>query len=68
MSYRQEPVLPADLEDSGETSDWNAKVLRELARQLGFGNDFYYPLLGAAQQFERINCALNKTETERAEG
>ena len=47
-----EPMLPTELEDSydiGAEQDWTARALRELARQLGVGNDYYYPLIGAAQ-------------------
>lgn len=51
------PFLPADLEDAatGKEEDaaaWYAKALRSLASQLGLGNDFFYPLLGAAQILE----------------
>ena len=46
-----EPRLSADLEDDNDARDdrcWHGDALRLLARQLGVGNDFYFPLLGAA--------------------
>lgn len=54
---QHEPFLTADLEDAatGKEEDaavWYAKALRSLAAQLGLGNDFFYPLIGAAQILE----------------
>ena len=47
------PFLTADLEDGAtEESEWIVKVLRSLAAQLGVVNDFYFPLLSAAQHIE----------------
>ena len=46
-----EPRLASEFD--GDTSGcdercWHGDVLRLLAMQLGVGNDFYFPLLGAA--------------------
>lgn len=47
------PRLPLELElDESPEPVWSPKALRELARQLGRGNDFYFPLLGAARLIE----------------
>jgi hypothetical protein len=49
MTRNWEPTLPVELEnDLGPPQEWTARVLTELARQLGVGNDYYYPLLSAA--------------------
>ena len=50
-----EPFLPPDLmtdDDSSDKSDWHERALLSLATQLGVGNDFYYPLLGAASKLK----------------
>jgi hypothetical protein len=58
-----EPVLPAHLKDSagdGER-DWNPKALEALAQQLTVANDFYRPLMAAAQELRdlrSVNAAL----------
>ena len=50
----EEPRMPADLErlypaEMPVTARiYYPAMLRNLAAQLGIGNDFYYPLLGAA--------------------
>ena len=54
MMTMQEPFLPAQLEDDepaneAEAREWTARALNELAVQLGIMNDYYYPLIGAAQ-------------------
>jgi hypothetical protein len=54
MPLRQipEPCLTVDLEDSAERTgehEWYAAALIELSRQLGVGNDYYFPLRGAAE-------------------
>lgn len=43
-----EPFLPSDLYDRTEYDGWHADALYCLAKQLGVGNDFYYPLISAA--------------------
>ncbi len=53
MHHIVEPRLSISLEDSEDfSSDWTTAALRELARQLGTANDFYFPLLGAARHIE----------------
>jgi hypothetical protein len=50
-----EPRLTAEFENPDDKTperEWHAKVLRLLAQQLGVMNDFYFPLLGAAQLLE----------------
>lgn len=52
-----EPMLTTELEETAGQEDtdnvlWCASVLRELARQLGFANDYYYPLLTGSQMLE----------------
>jgi hypothetical protein len=51
-----EPVLPADLKGSasGEDRDWNARALEALAKQLTAANDFYNPLIAAAQELRDL--------------
>ena len=54
MPLRQipEPCLTVDLEDSAERigeHEWYAAALIELSRQLGVGNDYYFPLCDAAE-------------------
>ncbi len=47
-----EPRLTGELEDDDQPLDdrcWHGDALRCLAKQLGVGNDFYFPLLSAAQ-------------------
>jgi hypothetical protein len=58
-----EPVMPAHLEGSigGGERDWNARALEALAQQLTAANDFYHPLLAAAQELrdlQSVNAAL----------
>jgi D-alanyl-D-alanine dipeptidase len=58
-----EPFMSAELEDALRDEAvsalmWRAMALRELASQLGVGNDFYYPLLGAAILHEEMQRAL----------
>lgn len=50
------PFLPAHLEDSadGKGDDWNAQALESLAKQLTVANDFYYPLIGAAEELRSL--------------
>lgn len=43
--------MPSHL-DTRQFHDWHAAVLLRLAKQLGVGNDYYYPLLGAAQKLD----------------
>lgn len=54
---RKEPVLPSELVDEAngdcDETKWSIKALKELARQLGHGNDFYFPLIGAVQLLEK---------------
>lgn len=55
VGERREPILGAELEDRADGNggpQWYADAMKALAEQLGFGNDFYYPLLGAAQLIE----------------
>ncbi len=48
-----EPFLPDDLLTEEPTSpNWSSQALRALAKQLGVGNDFYFPLLDAARILE----------------
>lgn len=50
-----EPFVPSDLEDRAHGDQgpkWYADAIRCLAEQLGYANDFYFPLLGAAQIIE----------------
>lgn len=49
-----EPMLTVDLENGDDPAppDWHPRALRELARQLTVRNDYFYPLLGAAQMLE----------------
>ena len=55
-----EPFLPDSLGDTdGTDPDWNAKALEELANQLGVMNDYYYPLIGSAQELRHQRAALN---------
>jgi hypothetical protein len=51
-----EPTLPAHLKDgtSGGDGDWDAKVLEALAKQLTIANDFYHPLIKAAQELRDL--------------
>jgi hypothetical protein len=50
-----EPTLPAHLKDSGRgNADWSATVLEALAEQLTAANDFYHPLLSAAQELRDL--------------
>lgn len=60
-----EPVMPSEFEDASEATEyaskkWHGAVLRSLALQLGVGNDFYYPLLGAAQLLDGLNSRSAK--------
>ena len=32
--------------------DWHSNVLMQLAKKLGPGNDYYYPLVGAVEKLE----------------
>ena len=55
----QEPRMPDDLERLAQPSEQPVKaeiyypaILRNLAVQLGVGNDFYFPLHGAAALIE----------------
>lgn len=59
-----EPFLPAFLEDIADSTDadWNAKALEELASQLGVMNDYYYPLIGAAQEIRHQRAALRESK------
>lgn len=59
-----EPFLPAYLEDmaDGTDTDWNAKALEELAAQLGVMNDYYYPLIGSAQELRHQRAAINSKD------
>ena len=50
-----EPFIPADLEYSEDDTASHAVLLRCLAKQLGVGNDFYFPLLGVARHLEIAN-------------
>ena len=57
-----EPFLPADLEDQVSddevevtSREWHARALRTLAAQLGAGNDYYFPLLMAAQLIDGMD-------------
>jgi hypothetical protein len=54
--YIMEPALPPHLENSSPTSypDRSAKVLEALAQQLTESNDFYRPLLDAAQELRDL--------------
>ena len=54
--YIMEPALPAHLENSAPTHypDRSAKVLEALAQQLTESNDFYRPLLDAAQELRDL--------------
>lgn len=45
-----EPWLPEHFIESDAPQDWHTKVLIELANQLGVMNDYYYPLIGAAEK------------------
>jgi len=49
-----EPILPAHLKDNGRDADWSATVLEALAEQLTAANDFYHPLLSAAQELRDL--------------
>jgi len=50
-----EPTLPAHLKDSvAGDADWSAKVLEALAEQLSPANDFYNPLMSAAQELRDL--------------
>lgn len=61
MSDMREPVITVDLEEDiasgGSSRRWYGKALRSLASQLGVGNDFYYPLLGAAKLIDGKNAS-----------
>ena len=62
-----EPRMPSDLEDPNGVvpkNEWHAKALRVLAMQLGVPNDFFYPLLGAAQLLDGQRSSLNAPTTE----
>jgi hypothetical protein len=54
--YIMEPALPAHLKNSAPARDpdWHAKALEELAKQLNETNEFYRPLLGAAQELRDL--------------
>jgi hypothetical protein len=62
-TYIAEPMLPAKLKDSAGSGDrdWNAKALEALANQLTEANDFYHPLIAAAQELRdqrNVHAAL----------
>lgn len=57
MRSIREPFFTADLEPTEDEQPVDVRVyfpavLRSLAAQLGVGNDFYYPLIGAANLIE----------------
>ena len=53
MAQIPEPMMGDDmLREAKDETEWGAKMLRELARQLTVRNDFYYPLLGVARHLE----------------
>jgi hypothetical protein len=51
-----EPTLPTYLKETAnsEDRDWDAKALEALANQLTVTNDFYHPLLAAAQELRDL--------------
>lgn len=53
---------------SGDIPDWHAGVLREIARQLGVGDDAYYPLIGAANKIEMFRRGASYAEAVAKEG
>lgn len=58
----REPFITPDLEDMpGETPEFFAAVLRCLAKQLTYANDFYVPLVDLARR-------LDGKTTREAEG
>jgi len=54
--YIMEPALPAHLKESAPTRypDHSAKLLEALAQQLTETNEFYRPLLDAAQELRDL--------------
>lgn len=54
-----EPFLPEHFIETEDDPDWHAKVLEELAAQLGVGNDYYFPLIGSVQELRHQRAALN---------
>lgn len=55
------PVAYAPSDDASRRK-WHANVLRCLSEQLGFANDFFYPLLGAAELLDGRTSAQSKRE------
>jgi hypothetical protein len=63
---RREPFLPVELEDDS-APDWHERALMTLAKMLGYANDYYFPLIGAAdnlrsqrQEIEELKHDLTK--------
>ena len=54
--YIMEPSLPPHLKSivPARDSDWSAKTLEALAKQLSETNDFHRPLLNAAQELRDL--------------
>lgn len=56
---RTEPFLTRELEDraGGDDPKWTQDALRLLAAQLGVMNDFYFPLIGAADRIDELTAS-----------
>jgi hypothetical protein len=57
--YIMEPALPVHLKESVAPSldpDWHAKMLEALAKQLTESNEFYRPLISAAQELRDLRA------------
>jgi hypothetical protein len=71
----REPLLPDELVNEqwsegnpSDNPDWHARALRALASQLGVGNDFYFPLLGAASKLEMYQRGETYAAATKKEG
>ena len=57
--YIMEPALPVHLKEVATPTldpDWHAKMLEALAKQLTESNEFYRPLISAAQELRDLRA------------
>lgn len=70
-TMQREPVLTDEFtreNDPRSHHKWHADALRFLAKQLGVGNDFYFPLMGAAKLIEEAERIARETDGRHREG
>ena len=48
--------------------DWHAGMLREVARQLGFGHDLYFMLIGASRKLDDYKRGMSYAEAAVVSG